>query len=108
MFPRTQEVAGDPRRRETTVMLGPLAATIQHKPGAHYGYLAGREAYRDLIRQDPNFSAYLSLPQLRDLMDCYLSMPRYCPRWKLFDDAIIEWRAMFLLGWTERVLNEAL
>ena len=54
MFPRTAEV-DDSRMRETTTMLGPLAATLQHKPHAQYGYQVGREAYRDMVRHYPNF-----------------------------------------------------
>jgi hypothetical protein len=105
MFPRTSEVEHDPRVRETTAMFGPLAATIQHKPGVHYGYLAGREAYQDIVRHYPGFSGYLPLLQLRDLMDDYLAMPRHRPRQFTLDKAA-EWRAMFLLGWTEGVMNE--
>ncbi len=105
MFPRTVEVEHDPRVRETKAMLGPLAATIQHKPGAHYGYLAGREAYRDMVRYYPDFCGYLLLQQLRGLMDDYLILPRYRPR-RFTSDMAPEWRAMFLLGWTESVMNE--
>ena len=104
MFPRTAEV-DDSRMRETTTMLGPLAATLQHKPHAQYGYQAGREAYRDMVRHYPNFCGYLPLSQLRSLMDNYLMMPRHRPR-RFTSDIAPEWRAMFLLGWTESVMNE--
>ena len=80
MFPRTNDVEGDPHRRETTAMLGPLAAIIVHKPGAQLGYLAGREASQEIARQYPGFGGYLPLPHLRSLMDNYLARPRYRPR----------------------------
>jgi hypothetical protein len=105
MFPRTIEVEDDPRVRETTAMLGPLAATLLHKPGAQYGYLAGREAYRNITQHYPDFSGYLPLQQLRGLMDDYLARPRHRPR-RFTRHQAPEWRAMFLLGWSEGVMNE--
>src|SRR5512140_2939093 len=104
MFPRTNDVEGDPHRRETTAMLGPLAAIILHKPGTQLGYLAGREAYQEIARQYPGFGGYTPLHQLRALMDDYLMRPRYRPRrWNR--DMAPEWRAMFLLGWSEQVMD---
>ena len=104
MFPRTID-GDDPRVRETTAMLGPLAATLLHKPGAHYGYLAGREAYQEMLQQYPGWSGSLPLQHLRDLMDVYLARPRHRPR-RFTHDLAPEWRAMFVLGWMESVMNE--
>ncbi len=109
MFPRTvaRSVEGEhnPHVRETTAMLGPLAAILLHKPSAQYGYLAGREAYQDMLHYSPNFSGCMPLQQLHALMDDYLAMPRHRPR-QFTRDLAPEWRAMFVLGWTESIMNE--
>ncbi|HLZ60000.1 MAG TPA: hypothetical protein VKR06_23885 [Ktedonosporobacter sp.] len=104
MFPRTVEVEQDQRMRETTTMLGPLAAVILHKPGAHYGYLAGRQAYADLSRES-ELTSSLTFQQLRLILDAYLALPRHRPR-RFSRDVIPEWRAMFILGWTEALFTE--
>src|SRR5436305_15339873 len=83
------------RLRTSTTLWGPLLLTLtNHCEGAELGYAAGQAAYREA----GDYS-------LEEVMQLYLSMPRYRPR-SCTPKIAAEWRAMFLLGWTSGLLDE--
>lgn len=86
----------DLRFRTSTALWGPLQLTlVNHREGAELGYIAGQAAYHEDNDSNPE-----------DAMCRYLEAPRYRPR-SCTPTILAEWQAMFLLGWTSGLLEQA-
>jgi len=93
----------DLRLRSSTVMWGPLQLTlVNHREGVELGYRAGEDAYLQ-YGQD---LGTLTEEVLSTYMTVYLAAPGYRPR-VLTITIVAEWKAMFVLGWTSRMLESS-
>jgi hypothetical protein len=93
----------DLKLRDSKTIWGPLQVSIHcHRQGAELGYQAGEEAYQDVLHR---FSQNTITPDaLEQYMNGYLTAPRHRPR-VLTEKIAAEWRAMFVLGWTNQMLQ---
>ena|SRR5437762_10058338 len=87
--------AADLRLRTSSLIYGSLQITIvNHRQGAELGYEAGRAAYRENCNDT-----------VENMVHFYLAMPRYRPH-TCTQKIVAEWRDMFLLGWTNQLLED--
>ncbi len=93
----------DLRLRTSTALWGPLQLTlVNHREGIELGYKTGEDAYEE-HGQDPGATCEEALSRYTI---AYLAIPRYRPR-AMTNTIIAEWKAMFLLGWTGRMLERS-
>jgi len=93
----------DLRLRSSVAMWGPLQLTlVNHREGVELGYRAGEDAYLQ-YGQD---LGTLAEEVLSTYMTIYLAAPSYRPR-ALTTTILAEWKAMFVLGWTGRMLESS-
>jgi hypothetical protein len=93
----------DLKLRDSTTIWGPLQVSIHnHRQGAELGYQAGEAAYQDLLHRFGQST--IGADTLEQYMNGYLTTPRYRPR-VLTEKIATEWRAMFVLGWTNQMLE---
>lgn len=93
----------DLRLRPSTTLWGPLQLTlVNHREGAESGYKAGEDAYEE----DGQGSGATGEEVLRGCMAAYLASPGYRPR-LMTNTILVEWRALFVLGWTGRMLERS-
>ena len=93
----------DLRLRSSVAMWGPLQLTlVDHREGVELGYRAGEDAYLQ-YGQD---LGTLTEEVLSTYMTVYLAAPGYRPR-VLTITIVAEWKAMFVLGWTARMLESS-
>lgn len=92
------------RLRDSTTIWGHLQITIlRHRQGTERGYQAGEEAYQAVVCA--HGQGNISIDLLEHAMAWYLRRITYRPR-VLTDQIIAEWRAMFVLGWTNQLLQD--
>lgn len=93
----------DLRLRTSTALWGPLQLTlVNHREGVELGYRAGENAYEEYGQDHGAFSE----EALSMYMTAYLASPSYRPR-AMTNTILAEWKAMFVLGWTGRMLERS-